>query len=295
VSRAVAVVLLLYTPCLYAQGGPPISISYDFYPYNHLSNPAAGTAEEDLEIQVATLNVNLSAPPLVYSEGRTVISNSILYQSFDLDWKNWENLMEAEHKIEHTYAIEYTLNVTHVLSEKWSLMAMLIPGLATDFKPELSRYDFTYQTVLVFIRKHSDRLSLGYGLAYNNQFGMPFPVPVFACEWNNGRNMRFSAIVPVGIEYWYAPHPKVHLGALFKIAGNQYHGDPDIFDVDVPFLRYSIGTIGPALKFLPTPWLHLGVEAGYTFIRRFEYFDDKEEAASYDLNNTGFLKFTVVI
>jgi len=296
VTFSILFVLFISAFDLYAQPGPSFSASYDFFPYMKLSDPdtSGGAAFlKDGEIRVATLNLRASYP-LVFSQGRTVLINEIAYQRFDLDFQKWQ---EGATRPEHVYAVEYNLMVQHVLSKKWTLLGFLTPGLASDFKADISSDDFTIQAVLVFIRQYSQKLSIGYGAAYANTFGEPFPLPILALEWNNGKNMKLSTILPVSSEFWYRANPLLDLGLSLKVAGNQYRGDPDIYNVSIPMMRYSVGTFGPSIKFRFSKGMSIGIDSGITFLRRFEFFDNekKKEVNDYTLKNTVFVRFNLQI
>ena len=279
---------------LFGQLKPSFTASYDLFPSMKFADPdttGGGAFLRDGEIRVATLNLRASYP-LMFSQGRTIIINELAFQRFDLDYKNWPRDVT---RIEHMYAIEYNFMLLHTLSDKWTLLAMLTPGLASDFEADLSFDDFTYQTVLVFIRKYSSNWSIGYGAAYTNTFGQPFPVPILAIEWNNGSNMKFSSILPVSSEFWYMPNPRLELGMSLKVLGNQYHGDPATHGVPVPYLRYSVGTFGPSVKFHLTKGLSLGIDSGITFLRRFQFYDKKDKVADYNMKNSGFVRINLQI
>ena len=83
--------------------------------------------------------------------------------------------------------------------------------------------------------------------------------------------------------------------SILSVDGNQYHGDPDIYGVDVPYLRYSVGTIGPSLRAMVGPGIGLQVDSGFSFQRRFEFFDgdDEENLSDYSLKNSAFLRVTL--
>ena len=113
-------------------------------------------------------------------------------------------------------------------------------------------------------------------------------MPILAIRWNNGVDMQVEAILPMSATFGYRVHPMVDLGLEGVLEGASYHGDPDKFDVGNPQLRYSVARAGPTVTLNFTPWLHLRLAGGYTFLRRFEYFDGLNEAGSYDLTNTGY-------
>jgi len=87
------------------------------------------------------------------------------------------------------------------------------------------------------------------------------------------------------------------LGLSLKVAGNQYRGDPDIYNVSIPMMRYSVGTFGPSIKFRFSKGMSIGIDSGITFLRRFEFFDNekKKEVNDYTLKNTVFVRFNLQI
>ena len=287
---AVAPFMLLMTAVhLDAQPGPSFSASYEMYPDSKISDPDTEGGDAFLEtgeINVTSLNLTASYP-LIYSEGRTVLVNELGYTRVVLDYTGFP---EAAANPENMHAIEYNATVTHGLSDKWTLMGIATPGIASDFEGDVGSDDLTFQTVLVWIRAHSERLQIGYGAAWSNTFGQPYPLPILAVRWNNGSNLRLSSILPANLEVWYAPSERLHLGLLLAVDGNQYHGDPDIYEVDDPLLRYSVGTVGPSVNYYFAPGLAVGATAGITFTRRFEFFDGDDEAADISLENSGFVK-----
>jgi hypothetical protein len=277
-----------------AQPGPSFSAGYEFYPHSSLSSPDTSGGAGFLDtgtIRVGTLTLNASYP-LIFAQGRTVLANALAYRRFDLDY---EGFAESATDPENVQAISYSATVTHVLSERWTLMGILEPGIASDFETDLGRDDLTLQAVAIFIRTYSERTQLGYGLAWANTFGQPFPMPILAANWNNGARLRISAILPANLEVWYGLAPTVEAGVLVSVDGNQYHGDPDIYQVGNPLMRYSIGTIGPSVSMRLSEGIGLRVDTGVSFLRRFEFFDgdNDEDQYDYSLNNAAFARVTL--
>ena len=295
-AGAVGLILFIGAPALDAQPGPSFSASYDFYPHRQVADPdtTGGAAFLDTgKVRVGTLHLKASYP-LIFSEGRTVLVNEIMYRRFDLDY---DGFPAPEARPENMQAIEYNATLTHGLSEKWTLMGIVTPGIASDFEGDIGSDDFTFQAVAIFIRGYSERFQVGYGAAWTNTFGQPSPLPILAVNWNNGRNLKLSTILPANLELWYAPGPRLELGLLLNVEGNQYHGDPDIYNIDTPLLRYSVGTLGPSVNYHIAKGLTLGVDAGMTFLRRFKFFDgdNEKDVSDISLKNTGFVKIRLQI
>jgi len=287
--------LLLFgiTNAIYAQPGPSFSVSYDFFPYQNFDDPDMALLDE-VEVQVTALNLAASYP-FVFSLGRTVLVNEISYQLREIDYKNWNFELGKEPNIKRLHAVKYTLTLRHVLSQKWYMLALTTPGLASDFEADVSSDDFTFEAAVVFVRQFSERWALGFGAAYSNQFGEPLPLPVLAFEWNNGSNLRANGIVPVNLEFWYLPNPKLELGLVVRGDGNRYHGDPDIYGVDNPQARYSALTLGPSARIHLSKALHLNVEGGFIPFHRFEFYDGDEKDSNYSLKPGGYLRAGIQI
>jgi hypothetical protein len=283
--------LIIFTQFINAQPpGPSFSASYDFYPFSNLADPEAGTFFEDLEVRVATVKVKASYPSPVSQ--RTFLMHELLYDRFDMDYNNWIDSLGGP-EIPHAHAVKYNLMIMHMLSQKWSLMAFITPGVATDFAAKLSTDDFTIETALVFVYKFSQKFSLGAGLAYSRQFGEPMPLPVLALDWNNGSNLKAQAIIPASLEFWYMMSSRFELGLVLTGDGNEYHGDPDRYGGDNPKMKYSVLTLGPSLKYRFTESFSLLVDGGYTFLRRFEFTNEingTDVEDILDLENAAYVR-----
>lgn len=300
-TSIVLCILFLDIEILSAQMGPSLSLSYDFYPYTGLLNPNTEPIngdrnfEQDLEIRIATLNVRANYP-VVLKQNRTYLINELLFDRFDLDYTKWNKEQAGGGpKPEHVYAIKYSLMLRHILSQKWYYMAFIVPGLASDFKGKLTFDDFSFEAAVVFVRQFSSNTGLGFGLAYSRFFGEPFPMPVLALEWNNGSNLKSSIILPVSLELWYAMSNIIELGFVGGVQGNQYHGDPELYGVGNPQMRYSVTTLGPAVNIGLGKLVKIRFDAGINLFRRFEFYNDDEKVRSYNLKNAGFVRIGLKI
>ncbi len=71
--------------------------------------------------------------------------------------------MGGNPSINDIHDLNYTLTLQHGLSEKWALLAVVTPGLASDFEASLSADDFNFQAVTAFIRQFSPKFSFDFG------------------------------------------------------------------------------------------------------------------------------------
>lgn len=274
------------------QSSPPptINFGFDYFPATLMTEPVAPGAD-DLELQIDNWTIGVSLP-FAKNESST-ITHSFEYSRLSINYLN--AIPELGTLVETMHAIQYSLVWEKILNEKWDLLTIANPGMATDFQGKLSKDDLILTLAVVGIRKVTDQLSYGIGLAYNPNFGAHHPMPVLALMWNNGKNMKFETILPVNLSFGYRPNSVFDLGVDFTLDGGSYHGNPDKYGVENPQLRYSVAKGGPNITFNISHWLHLKCTGGVTFLRRMEFYDGSIEQGTFDIKQSGFLSFDLVV
>ncbi|UCG62020.1 MAG: hypothetical protein JSV52_01645 [Candidatus Zixiibacteriota bacterium] len=269
-----------------AQTGPSASITYDFLPHQDIDEPIRledGSIIDNAGVRLARFRATLTYT-IVFSEGRTVLVNDLSYQLIDFEYRNWD------YPLKRLHAASYTLMLQHRFSRKWSVWALGTPSMATDLKAEVSENDFNFQAATVIIRHFSERFSIGVGAVFATRFGSGKALPILAVDWNNGKNLMAKAILPASVEFWYRTCPRLDLGLLVSGDGNNFRGDPAIYRVIEPGLRYTMLTVGPALRINLSGDMRINVEGGLIGLHRFEFFDGDRETASYDLKPSQYLR-----
>ena len=97
-------------------------------------------------------------------------------------------------------------------------------------------------------------------------------------------------ILPVSSEFCYVHSERVHLGLLLSVGGNKYQGDPDLFAVDDPEMRYSVVTIGPSARLAVSRGFFFQVDVGVTGYHRFEFYDGSDKISTFNLRPSPFLR-----
>jgi hypothetical protein len=254
----------------FAQPGMRVSASYEFFPFK-------------------TLKVDASYP-LVFAKGKTMIINTVTYQYSVYDFDDWGFVLADIGDTEQFHSVSYTLSFIQQLSQNWQLITIVTPGMASDFEDDVSGNDFTFKGNLIFMHKFNEAFSLGPGLVYSLRDKPIFPVPFIRFEWIIRSNIIVQGIVPDNVLVLYRLNPVIDLGASVKTWSINHHGDPDKYLVDNPWLKYSDITVGPTVQLHVSKWLHVTLEGGYAFLRKFTLFDGLDEEDSIDLDNEGYFK-----
>lgn len=261
-----------------------VSTSIDIFPYQQFSNPEEGLEESELFSRAIRLEISF---PFVLAEERTQLDVGLSYERRQFSYRNFPS---GDPDINDIHAGGISVTLQQRFSEKWSVMATVTPGLASDLEGDLTIDDLNFQSVLAFIRTVNPKFAYGVGAVYSTEFGEPIPLPVLMFDWNNGGKLSWMTILPIGSEFWYAPSERVHLGLLLGVGGNKYQGDPDLFAVDDPEMRYSVVTIGPSARLAVSRAFLLQVDAGIIGYHRFEFYDGNDKISTFNLKPSLFLR-----
>ena len=283
VLAAVALLVSVVGGGLSAQA-PGVWGKYTYFPPSRFSD---SDAPRGVELQISSWETG-AAFPLSFGGGRTMILNSITYDEVTIGYDDPSGAIATP--IDRTHSVTYTLFLIQKLSEKWQLVAVATPGLASDFEGKLSGNDVSFTGVLGAKYDFSDKFSLGAGAAYQRNFGDPIPLPFVLVKWAIGPRLALDALLPMNATLLYSPSKTFDVGAFGEVGGNEYHGNPDKFGVGNPLLKYSVATAGPLVQVHVTPWARLTLKGGATFVRRFEFFDGSEEASSFNLDQSWFVQ-----
>jgi len=93
----------------------------------------------------------------------------------------------------------------------------------------------------------------------------------------------------------YRLHPVVELGVFVKSNSVNHHGNPEKYAVENPWLAYSDLSAGPTVQLHFSKWVHLNLEGGYAFFRKFKLFDGFDEESSIDLDGRVYLKASLQV
>lgn len=180
-----------------------------------------------------------------------------------------------------------TLDVLLIASftERWSAAVSLVPGLHSNFAASLSGEDFRLQVAGLALYEFDERTSVGLGLSYSNLFGVPLGFPVAQATLERDR-WRLDALLPERLVLWgEIVDDRLSIGAKGSFVGGYFHratNDPAL--PSNTFIRYSLGSAGPALQGRFGP-LVLTAETGWTFYRRFDIYLDDTPLVDFDLEN----------
>lgn len=257
---------------------PSVSAGYSYYPFETLEQ--SGTGIRIGEVRVTSQQASVTYP-IVANEGRTRLELSAAYQRLQFDYR------EFTHPLESAHAVSLTAFLRQRLSDDWGLILVAAPGYADDFKGEASLDAVTSTFVAAGSHRFGDHLELGLGVAVQNVFGEPLPLPVASVDWRIADRLWLRSILPVNADLTWLPMDALGLRASLQVSGNNYHGAESIYGVRNPQLNYSAAAADLGARWFILPFLHLTVHGGYTLFRRFEFSEGRDPApgGEFELGN----------
>jgi len=257
---------------------PSASVGYTFFPYRTLKQ--VGTGQRVGELRVTAQHANLSYP-IVANEGQTRLELSLGYERLQFDYR------DLSHPLKSAQSLSATAFLTQRLNDAWGLILVAAPSYADDFEGEASLDAVNSTFVGAGSYRFSDDLTVGLGVAVQNVFGEPLPMPVASVDWTINERLWLKSILPISTELTWLPVDPLGLRASLQVSGSNYHGAERIYQVNNPQLNYSAATAELGARWFFLPFAHVTAHGGYTLFRRFEFSEGRNPVpdAKYDLTN----------
>jgi hypothetical protein len=257
---------------------PSASAGYTFFPYQTLER--AGTGERIGQVRVTTQQVSATYP-IVANEGLTRLDLSLAYQRLQFDYK------DMTHPLSSAQAFSATAFLRQKLNDTWGLILVAAPGYADDLEGPASLDALTLTFVGAGTYRFSDRLEVGLGVALQNVFGEPLPIPVASVDWTISDRLWLKSILPINAELTWLPIDAIGLRASLLVNGGNYHGAERVYGVTNPQLNYSAAMADLGVRWFMFSSMHLTIHGGHTLFRRFEFSQSRQAipGGKYDLAN----------
>lgn len=166
------------------------------------------------------------------------------------------------------------LSLMKILDEQYSLILYLRPGFYGDLEGDLGN-DFRLEGGAVVTKYMSDKLTMGLGVGRGSNLGRDMVVPLLQFVYFANSKVVARGVLPVRASVWYIPDQQWEFGAVFRLEGALYNiEESDIADVEQ--LGFAAATVGGAARYNLGSNNFLGIEAGITAMRRYEFNDERE-------------------
>ena len=252
------------TSVVYCQDFELAGVRYYNYPSSRVDN----NSDNQFSVQEFGAFFNI---PLVSKNKKTAIINGLRYAFVRINNEN--NPLVSIEKFMNLQAIAYRLMIWHQLSDRWSVVAMFEPTLASDFKAQLSGDDLVIQSTAFMIKKFGTDFQLGSGLAYTTRFGNPLVIPIIPLKFKSGKH-NLNALLPLRLSYTYAIRSNLDIGVKAMTNGANFNVTGFSNDTtEINKINYTRANLGPVIYFRPKKMITIELSGGVSTNRKVEATD----------------------
>ena len=239
---------------------PLASVSYTSY-----SNSRLYSDNHVRETSMSEINADAQFV-IKIKEKMTYFINRIHFNQFNNSGKEVSSKEYFHNKF---YSIAYSAGIIRIINNKWKVIGILTPTIASSFEKRISTNDLILQSSIIASKRVNRYFEYGFGLSYSTRFGQGITIPLVSAKYKKN-NFSFTAILPAYISASY--HFKKHkIGLSMSTYGNLYNTNIDmITSYELDKLGYSRINIGTEFQMKIYKSLHLNIKGGISVRNKFE-------------------------
>ena len=246
-------------------------------------------------------HLNFSFRTIIGEEGETIITNGLQYRflraTFDEVVFPQRGLLTVTYPYPRTHEYHflfYDFLMLHSLSDAYTLVSTLRPGIFSDFKT-ITRDHFRLEGAVFVDRQMSETFTLGLGIARSSNFGRVLLLPILHILYFGGSTFMLDVLLPSRAELWFYPTKSLEAGVNLSLSGSQYAiGEANPLQANQ--FGFANATVSPIVRYNLFSKVYLSTELGYTFVRRVELVNNRLEGEArfvqqFNPANIWFLRF----
>ncbi len=299
-------VLLFLSPAMLLAQREQAGLRVEHFGSASLSKPLVSLVDETrARFSAQQAHLNFSFRTIIGEEGETIITNGLQYRflraMFDEVVFPQRGLLTVTYpypREQEYHFLFYDFLVLHSLSEAYTLVATLRPGIFSDFKT-ITRDHFRLEGAVFVDRQMSETFTLGLGIARSSNFGRVLLLPILHVLYFGGSSFMLDVLLPSRAELWFYPTKSLEAGINLSLSGSQYAvGEANPFSANQ--FGFANATVSPIVRYNLFSKLYLSTEFGYTFVRRVELVNNRLEGEArfvqqFNPANIWFLRFGVQV
>lgn len=271
---ALLTLCLFVSPSLFAQR-EQASFRYEEFGAATFSKPEPQPLFPNARFGARQAQLNLNFRTILGEEGETVIYNGFQYRYLLAQFENValsaSDLVPYPNKDYHF--LFYDFLVLHSLSDAYTLVATLRPGIFSDFK-NIGSDHFRIEGAFFIDKQMSESFTMGLGVARSSNFGRVLLLPIVHILYFGGSTFMLDILLPSRAELWFYPTKSLEAGVNLTLSGSQYAiGEPR--NLSANQFGFANATISPIVRYNLFSKLYLSTELGYTFVRRAELVNNR--------------------
>ncbi|TLX73512.1 hypothetical protein E9993_15490 [Labilibacter sediminis] len=204
-------------------------------------------------------------------EKKLYLFNKILLGQF-----NFSNEFNDTKMDERFSSVAISTGLIVALKNRWKLISVVTPTLASDFEKKVSSDDFLTQASVIAAKRTSPFCEYGFGLALTTRFGRELLIPLATLTYKKN-NWTTLMILPAYLSQYYEIN-NTKIGLKMSIFGNLYNlSNPPNDNIEMDKLGYSRITIGPDISTKLFGNFYLNFNAGLAVRNKLESINTNKQ------------------
>jgi hypothetical protein len=244
--------------------------------FNHLP---LGSALSGNKFQLNTYDAWLPLPPLKI--GQTSIHSNLNYRLMDF---SYDQDTSDPNQMKRIQEIKSVIIIRHPISEKWSILALAMPTIATDSRKSVSMDDLILDGILGVSKKFgaASNLEIGFGVHAMYSFGETLITPGISIDYRSTDNKWLAQFYWPRLNVLYSLSPNTQVGLAGSIDWTRFNlkNYQGYNAKEVDYAQYSTihGGLQAHQRLAGNFWLQ--AQAGMGLFNRYELFDTKQKTVN---------------
>jgi outer membrane receptor protein involved in Fe transport len=217
------------------------------------------------QYQVEITRVRLRWP--VFLDGkRTILLPGVSYEHLDINARGTTSLVgrpQASSSDLSLHAPLAEVGLAHRVNDHWMLHGTFSGGFASDFAGPHTHDDLAFIGRLIALYRTDDRLTLGFGAAYDTSTGNISFIPLGIVKWAPSSRWLVSTLLPKVVMASYHTASWLSTSLRAELDLSRYHLDESQHGIKRLYLRYLGVMFGPALTVSTDRYVHLDFFSGF--------------------------------
>lgn len=279
----------IYTQAQFIQDAA--GVSFTTFGGNHFTDAPAGHALGDNDFTLNTLDV--WAPLPLIKGKKTIVFSTINYRQMQFDFEQDDALQSYDPQKIHEAKAMIVLKSS--LSQRWSIIGIALPTVASDFEGSLEGDDFIADGVLTAARKfgRNQNFELGFGVYAMYSFNEVMVTPAISLDYLSNNKKWVAQFYWPRLNVFYNLSQGSQIGVAGSIHFNRYNlvNYNDSQNREVDYAEYT--SIQNGLQFnqrlFSNVWLQL--QGGMSVANGYKRFDvNNNEVLSLSADNSFYGK-----
>ncbi|KFF17788.1 DUF6268 family outer membrane beta-barrel protein [Chryseobacterium sp. JM1] len=255
--------------------------------------PSESSLSEN-KFQLNTYDAWLATPP--FEIGKTSVFSNLNYRMMDFNYDR--NSIQDANRIERIHEIKSVIIIKHPLSEKWSILGIAMPTIASDFKKSVSFDDLILDGIIGLSKKfgRESNLEVGLGVHVLHSFGETLVTPGISIDYQSTDKKWLAQFYWPRLNVLYSLSPNTQIGLAGSIDWTRFnlknYKDYHLKEVDYAQFSTIHGGLQVHQRLVGGIWLQ--AQAGMGLLNRYELFDTHQKTVNdFSASNMAYGKVTI--